>query len=136
MLRNVISLITVVCLGISGWLIACNSNTITDSRDVQFPSSGVSYSRHVQLFFDLSCNFSGCHNKDNPARGLSLASYFDFIGRAGLVIPNMPDKSLLIQVIDTSLSASKLHPPTFQQRITSNQIQGMRTWVKEGALLN
>lgn len=130
-----IAAILLCTVTISVWLASC-SNTLTDSRDLVFPETGVSYGKYVQVYFDLSCAFSGCHSKDNPAQGLSFASYFDFIGRAGLVVPGKPDQSVLIQVIDTSNARSKFHPLNFQTRITANQIRGIRTWVKEGALLN
>jgi hypothetical protein len=115
---------------------SCSSGTATDSRSIVFPASGVSYQRHVQPFFDLSCTFAGCHNSQSPAAGVSFASYFGFIGRAGLVVSGRPEQSVLIQVVDTRLATARVHPRSFQDRITTNQIEGLKTWIREGAELN
>lgn len=117
-------------------LTSCSSGVVRSSQDIIFPSSNVSYQNHVQPFFDVTCAFAGCHSSFNPAGGLSLASYLDVMRRPGLVISGRPDQSLLIQVVDTQLPSSALHPFSFQQRITQNHITGLRTWIREGARLN
>jgi hypothetical protein len=118
------------------WCVACDGSTITKPSDIVFPASNVSYTRHVQPLFDVTCNFSGCHNRTNPAANLSFSSYFDFMNRAGVVISGKAEQSLLIQIMDVSSPSSRFHPPSFQNSINQNHINGLKTWIREGAKFN
>ena len=97
-----------------------------------FPASKVSYQQHVRPLLELTCAFSGCHDSETAARGVDVTGYFQLTSRAGLIIPGKPDNSLLNQILE----GKQGHLPTFQQRITSDQIRGVRQWVLEGALNN
>lgn len=116
---------------LAGVVVACDTG-ITEPTDVVFPESNVSYTRHVQPLFDVSCNFSGCHNTTDRAGNLSLASYFDLIGRAGMVIPGDSARSLLVQVT----SGRQPHSTNLSYIISSAHARGVAVWVEEGALNN
>lgn len=107
---------------------------ITSPEQLVFPSSKVSFSRHVQPFMNLTCNYSGCHNSRSMAGGIALESYFDVVFTTpGLVVPRNPSQSRLIQVIDLNTRVRPNHPNSFQTRITDNHIAGMKIWIQEGA---
>ncbi|MDH7516130.1 MAG: hypothetical protein QHI48_09680 [Bacteroidota bacterium] len=109
------------------------SDTISDvDTQLVFPEKDVSYSQHVQPFFNLRCATSGCHDDRTRAHGLSLTSYFALTERPGIVIPGNSDASLLVQRIDGRLP----HPPEIPILVNDNQRKGIRTWVDEGAKNN
>jgi hypothetical protein len=118
------------------WCIGCEVGSITKPSDIVFPTSNVSYTKQVQPFFDVTCNFAGCHNRSNPAANLSFSSYFDFMNRAGVVISGKAEQSLLIQVVDVSSPSARFHPASFQNNINQNHVNGLKTWIREGAKFN
>lgn len=115
-------------------LVSCGDNMITQPGDVIFPDTNVSFRAHVQPFLAVSCGVGGCHSDVNPAGRIRLTSYTTLMfDRANLVVPNRPDESLIIQVLDGVFS----HPwGLLQERINANHRRGMRQWVLEGALNN
>ena len=115
-------------------LAGCGDNMITQPGDVIFPDTNVSFRAHVQPFLAVSCGVGGCHSDVNPAGRIRLTSYTTLMfDRANLVVPNRPDESLIIQVLDGVYS----HPwGLLQERINAYHRRGMRQWVLEGALNN
>jgi hypothetical protein len=124
----------IIALG-SITLVSCSSTPpITSPEQLVFPSSNVSFSRHVQPFMNLTCNYAGCHNSRSMAGGIALESYFDVVFTTpGLVVARNPSQSRLIQVIDLNARIRPNHPNSFQTRITQNHIAGMKIWIQEGA---
>ncbi len=109
---------------------ACGDGGLISSPDeVIFPDTNVSYSRHVQPLFNVTCNFSGCHSTESRAGNLVLTSHFDITIKPGMVVAGQPDRSLLVQVI-RGLSP---HSAAFQARINQNHKDGIAQWVLEGA---
>lgn len=125
-MNRLIVLFCLLCLS------ACSDNTITSPEQIVFPASKVSYQQHVRPLLELTCAFSGCHDSETAARGVDVTGYFQLTSRAGLIISGKPDNSLLNQILE----GKQGHLPTFQQRITLDQIRGVRQWVLEGALNN
>lgn len=121
----------VLSLMLAAAVAACDTG-ISEPQDVIFPESNVSYSRHVQPLFDVSCSFSGCHNSIDRAGNLSLASYFDLLNRAGMIIPGDSARSLLVQVT----SGRQPHSVNLSRIITAAHARGVAVWVEEGALNN
>lgn len=119
------------CMALIG-LSACGDDLLTDPKQIVFPDSNVSYQRHVQPLLNLSCTYSGCHSSESRAAGLALTSYMEFIDEPGLIIAGNPESSVLAQIFDNKLP----HSATFQDRITRNHIDGIKKWIKEGALNN
>lgn len=113
---------------------ACDGDMITEPQDVVFPDSNVSFRGQVLPFLAVTCAAGGCHGDINAAAGIRLTSYSTLLfDRPNLVVPGKPDESLIVQVLDGRL----LHP---WGRITSvvspSQVNGIRTWISEGALNN
>lgn len=118
-----------VCIGLWG----CTGGNVTDPTQVVFPEHDVSFTQHVRPFLTLSCAFSGCHGDVNPGGGVRMTTYFTlFADRANLVVPGKPDESLLIQVLDQRIP----HRFDVISRVAPAQLQGLRTWIEEGALNN
>lgn len=113
---------------------ACNDNVITVPEDIVFPDSGVSYVYHVQPLMKYTCASGGCHTAFDRKAGIALDTYFDLTtAYAGaMCIPGNPDGSVLIQMLENKLP----HSYIVDFRINKNQIQGMRTWIKEGLRMN
>lgn len=123
-----------VLLVVSTLLYGCPSQSMITSPDqVVFPVANVSYRLHVQPLVTLTCAYAACHGDVNPAGGVRLTSYFTlFSDRANLVVPNRPDESLMIQVLDRRIP----HSLDILRQVNDNHIAGMRTWITEGALNN
>ena len=102
------------------------------NQEIVFPADGVSYAEHVQPYFLRYCATSGCHNNATVAGGLALTSWSNVISAPGVVIEGDPDASLLIQKVDGRLP----HQPNVPILINNNQLEGLRTWVSEGAKNN
>lgn len=112
----------------------CNGATVTQPQDVVFPDSNVRFRGQVLPFLTVTCANGGCHNDINAAGGIRLTSYSALISdRPNLIVPGRPEESTVIQVLEGKLG----HPVgDLPQRVSSAQVQGMRQWVKEGALNN
>ena len=114
---------------------ACKDQTTqSDTSTIVFPSSGVSFNKQVMPLFEQTCSAAGCHSGSQPAANLNLqyftwASLLDF--QPKIVVPYSSKTSLLY----TSISGNpQLMPP--RQRLTQNQIDGVKKWIDEGALNN
>ena len=101
--------------------------------DIVFPDANVSYSRHVQPLFNTSCAAVGCHDDATRAWDLSLTSYTNATARPGIIVPFNADQSVLAQSID-----GRLQPlmPLNRAALNSNQINGIKRWINEGAKNN
>jgi hypothetical protein len=115
--------------------ISCDdTNTVEDIDKRVIPSSNVSYSEHLQIVFDYKCNNSYCHNSVDRAGGLSLANHASTTASYLVVAPGYPDNSSLVWAIK-GISANPM-PPVGYPVLTKNQIDGIVTWIKEGAKNN
>lgn len=115
---------------------SCDDTLKQEDQDQNIPSSNVSYSQHIQPVFDYHCNNSGCHNEADRAGGLSLTSYANTTADINIVFKGKPENSRLYQDIQPG-------SPNFMPPITSpypalnkNQIDGIGTWIREGAKPN
>lgn len=130
---KLITLITIIAT-FSGifYLTSCDNSINTISENIVFPTEKVDFTTQVQPFLKFNCAYSGCHSNYTKAAGLSLEDYFAIMAYPGLVIPQNPDASSLNQILENRLP----HITYFYRgNITYNQVQGMRIWVAEGALL-
>lgn len=107
----------------------CDDDLIDSPDQIVFPDTNVSYLRHVQPLFNVSCNFSGCHSLESRAGDLALISHFDVTLKPGMVIAGEPDRSLLVQIV----RGTSPHPASFQARVNQNHKDGIAQWVLEGA---
>jgi len=117
------------------FLISCK-DTITN-QDVDnrvIPSSNVKFSEHIQPIFQVKCNIAYCHNSRDRAAGLSLDSYSETVSNPLVVFPGLPENSKLVWAIEGRTISPM--PPIGYPPLTKNQIDGIKTWIKEGAKNN
>ncbi len=115
----------------------CEDNGITSNREINFPDSNVSYQNHVQLFLNFKCAYRGCHSVEDRAGNRAMTDYFTLFetANAGLVIPGQPNESRIIQILKgnpTHLGIYEFPAGYF----SDNNVNGMITWIKEGAKFN
>lgn len=113
-------------------ILSCTDTGITD---VVFPEKNISYAEYVQPLFNLRCNNSKCHADDSAAGGVILTSWDQVTSDPLMVFPGLPDNSKLVWVIEGKPGFSPM-PPLRTSPLNNNQIQGIRTWIKEGARNN
>lgn len=114
---------------------ACDDTINQDDLDnVIIPSTNISFAEHIQPIFNARCNNSGCHNDGDRAGGLSLTSHANATESFLIVAPGSPDNSVLVWAIEGRTTEPM--PPVGYRPLTSNQIQGIRNWIKEGAKNN
>ena len=102
--------------------------------NVIFPPHDVSFSAHVQPLFNQACNFSGCHDDGQHQSPLKLTSYNEAVFQVpGVVVPGEPDQSTLVFRIEGRVG---VRMPPGPDPLDQNQINGIRTWVAEGAKNN
>jgi hypothetical protein len=116
------------------FLSSCKDQS-ANTEDIVFPDTGkVSYIQSVQPLFDRTCNFSGCHDDATTAqRGFSLTDYNNFMTGAAtqIVFRGDPDASPLIRRLE-GLPPGTPMPPD-RPPLNTNQKNGMRRWVLQGA---
>lgn len=110
----------------------CDDSPVS-GEDVVFPENNISYTNHVEPFMRQACAYQGCHGGANPASGLLLSDYFVLTSEPGLIIPNNPDGSRLIQIME---NPNTHITPFIRSDINENTINGMRQWILEGAKIN
>jgi hypothetical protein len=104
---------------------------LTDTSDIVFPPSNVSYGKYVQPLFLQECAIPGCHTQDAPAGNLSLESY----GTWGplIIIPKDTVNSSLVWSIEAKNGQPLMPPKGTDLSLTINQINGLNQWIYEGA---
>lgn len=112
---------------------ACD-DTVTneDINNRVIPSSNVDYYEHIQPVFNVKCATALCHDDATRASDLSLTTYSNATARLDLVFPGDADSSPLVWSIEGS-GGTYMPPQGAAPPLTENQIQGIRTWIDEGA---
>jgi hypothetical protein len=126
----------IVIAAIAGW--SCKGTAPTgpggSPSTIIFPDHAISYSAQVQPLFDQACNASGCHGSGTQTNALVLTSYGTAVlTLPGVVVSAKPDASTLVLRIQGSVGA-RMPPGTYP--LNQNQINGIRTWIAEGAKNN
>ena len=132
------SLLVLLICGCGVWgLQSCKDSNPTgpdgSPSNVVFPDSNVSYSAQVQLLFDQTCTFAGCHSATEPGDRVRLDSYTNLrFGWNGtpVVVPGQPDQSVLVFRIE-GLTGQRM--PLNLNPLNQNQVTGIRKWISEGA---
>lgn len=103
------------------------------------PSSNVSFANHIQPIFSTSCATSGCHSGAGAPEGLDLSAgvaYGNIVNVSSvqspgtdLVKPGDPGNSYLVLKVEGSVGQRM--PPA--SPLPQTQLDGIRTWVTEGA---
>ncbi len=121
---------------LSSGLISCKDTQTNPSSEIVFPNDSVSFTKHVGPLFQQKCASSSCHGggaQNTSGLNLEYPSYNSLLNHTGLVIPGDANHSTLVQHLEGSLSP--MPPPKFPQ-LTQNQINGIKTWINEGAQFN
>lgn len=108
--------------------------TASDVDKVIIPGTNVSYSKYLQPVFNVKCTSSGCHEDATRAGGLSLTTCANTKEDLSIVVPGYPDNSRLVWAIEGI--GNYPMPPVGYPPLNQNQIQGVKTWIKEGADCN
>ena len=126
-----ISILIIISLAI----ISCDdTQTIEDIDKKAIPVTNVSFSQHIYPVLNVKCNYSGCHNDESRAGGVSLTTWSN-VTDPRIVVKGDPSTSILVWSIDRRTGA-KLMPPDGYPGLTEAQRIGIKTWIQEGALNN
>lgn len=102
-------------------------------NDIVFPDSNVSFHKQVLPLFEVSCDYSGCHDAATQSGGLDLTTYSGLFNVAGVLNVRDTLHSLLVQRIE---GKGPIMPPPPLSPLNSNQIRGIKIWIMEGAPAN
>jgi len=120
------------------WAVGCKDTSPTgpdeSPSNIVFPATDVSYAAHVQPLFNQTCALSGCHADGPRPNPLSLTSYENLMFNSlQVVVRGEPDQSVLILRVEGRIAPRM---PLSRNALNQNQINGLRTWIAEGALNN
>ena len=102
---------------------------------VVIPNSNVSYSKYIQPVLNVKC--INCHGVSSTDGGVNLTSWSNTTADANVVFPGYPDNSSLVNVIQGRAGFPPMPPlGSPYASMNANQVQGVRTWIKEGAKNN
>lgn len=114
---------------------ACDDTFVQSDIDNKIiPETNVSYSEHIHPLLNAKCAFSGCHEDQTRAAGLSVTSYGNTIADPQMVFPYFPQNSKLVWAVEGS--GPSWMPPLIYPQLTQNQIDGIKQWIAEGAQPN
>lgn len=109
---------------------ACDDTNI-DLESKNIPDTNVSFSTHLLPVFYSKCSIAACHDNATQAGGIILDSYFN-ITQPNLLLRGNPDVSLLVLVVE-GRRLPFAHTSSRSIPFNQKQIQGLITWIKEGA---
>ena len=134
--KRLIIFVSIILLIVN--FIACDDTiTINDVDNTTIPDENVSFADHIYPLLQVKCAFSGCHASPSPADGLDFTTYANVTSDVTVVFPGEPDLSSMVWAIEpNNTAASKMPPIETGLALTENQINGIRTWIKEGAKNN
>lgn len=105
--------------------------TIEDIDKKPIPLTNVSFSQHIYPVLNVKCNYSGCHNDESRAGGVSLTNWSN-VTDPRIVVRGDTTTSILVWSID-KIPGAKWMPPINYPQLTKEQIRGIKTWIQEGA---
>jgi hypothetical protein len=119
------------------YFISCDDTlTVQTVDDRKIPLTNVSFSQDIYPIFQVKCAFSGCHISPNPADGIDLSTWANVTANPNIVFPGEPDLSILVWSIENRPGISPMPVVGYSRPVTAVQLQGIRTWIDEGALDN
>ena len=108
----------------------------TGPIDTDIPDKDVSYSQHIQPILNVKCATSGCHDDATSAAGYSMTSWTN-INRIPLVIPGESEVSHIVMVLTGQGGLLIMPPPSSPiAPVTDRELNGIKTWIDEGAKNN
>ncbi len=108
--------------------------TVQDVDNREIPDSNVSFSKDISQIFELKC--VSCHGNGGLDGGVDLTTWAGVVDPR-IVIPGEADTSPLVWTIEQR-PGFPIMPPRDSPflPLTSKQIQGVKTWIDEGAKNN
>lgn len=134
--KSLYNLLLLIIFLISAVIISCDDTvTNTDIDNVTIPSKNVSYGKYIQPVFNLKCTSSGCHDDISAAGGYSLTTWSGAV-IPGIVDPFSVETSRLVWRVEGI--GVPIMPPIGSSNppLTLNQVEGIKTWIREGAQNN
>ena len=108
--------------------------TASDIDNREIPDSNVSYSKDIAPVFELKC--VSCHRNGREEGGVNLTTWSG-VTNPGIVIPGEAETSPLVWSIEWRPGSLRMPPEDSPfLPLTSKQIQGVKTWIDEGAKNN
>ena len=126
----------IISLSLLVVFIACDDSVSSKYLDnVVIPSSNVSYDEYIQPVLNAKCGTSGCHDDGTSAGDYSVSNWANVV-YPGVVDPGNVETSRLVWRIEGIGVA--IMPPigATVAPLTRNQVDGIKTWIKEGAKNN
>ncbi len=135
-MKNIFGILLFSVFILTAILTGCKDTVTGNQLDsVVIPSSNVSYSQYIQPIFNVKC--INCHGNGTTDGGINLTTWATTTADANVVFPGYPDNSSLVWAIEGQAGVSPMPPISSPYKaLTQNQIQGVRTWIKEGAKNN
>lgn len=110
---------------------ACDDTlTNSDVDNIDIPAHNVSYADHIYPVLNFKCAYAGCHDVQTMAGGLALTSWTLTVADPQIVFPYQASSSKLVWAIEFQM------PPGGYPSLIPNHIQGIKTWINEGAQNN
>ena len=137
-MKRLVSLILAISFFSILFYSGCKDTITAEQIDsVVIPSSNVSYSKYIQPVLNLKCATAGCHDDITIAGGYSMTTWANTTNPQ-FVTKGVPENSQLVQAIDPKYGGVFKMPPIDSGVLpmTANQVQGVETWIKEGAKPN
>lgn len=131
MKASLIRLLVIFSFVTTALLIACNSATDPQFRDLDFPEEGeVKYLTNIEPFLRVRCAYAGCHSSAHRAGGMDLTTWFSMMGIPGFINTDYVESSLFLQVVN----GQNPHLVNLMLiKVRDNQINGIRRWIEQGA---
>jgi hypothetical protein len=117
---------------------ACGDKGTNAEDNIVLPESNLNFVDHIQPLFISKCaNRNGCHSAFEPARGLNLTDYQTIMTHFAvnteiLVDPGIAERSFLYNILKGPILGVP-RMPLEQAPLNSNNINGVKTWINEGA---
>lgn len=115
--------------------IACD-DTITGEEidNIEIPGRNVSYQEYIEPVLQIKCANRACHDAISGAGGIVLVTHTHVTRDASIVFPYNPENSRLVWAIEGQTGT--IMPPLGYYPLTANQVEGIKTWISEGAQNN
>lgn len=114
---------------------SCKDQTTNNgTSNIVFPDSNISFTKHVEPLFIQTC--IGCHNSTQALASLDLETDMWHALRdhqPQIVIPGQGSISPLVLCLEGKGGLPQMPP---KQPLTTNQINGVKKWIDEGAQYN
>jgi hypothetical protein len=117
-------------------IIGCDDTlTGSDIDKIVIPDKNVSYNEYIQPVLNVKCGTSGCHDDGTRAGDYSVSNWANVV-MPGIVDPGNIETSRMVWRIEGI--GVELMPPigSLVLPLTKNQVEGVKTWIKEGAKNN